>query len=663
MKSPKISAGVETKKDAESQGHIVVVGLGPAGWRQLTVDAVETVQRATTRFLRTRHHAVAADFTARGLSFASFDHFYEEAFSLDAAYDAMVEALLTAALAAGSTAAPVCYGVPGSPFVAESTVARLQTAAPARGVRVNIVNGLSFIEPVLAAVRVDPLSCGLFVADGHRLETQLLSWQVSAATRPALLVSQLDTSHLLAEAKLTCLEYWPPEHPVALVFGAGSPEQEVHHAALAEIDHGQNDPGHLACLWLPALPVTEAADAKAEHGRGVGAQDAGRVVATPVALSSQEVPQGILSERAPDIALDTSLDSSPEEGAAVEVVTFFHTEMPFPVMETHRAAGSAFARLVALQDYLRSPGGCTWDAEQTHHSLVPYLLEETYEVLEVLEALPARAPFPPDDGADNHEGVGADGDMSPEERVQSQAFTAPDSDEIRQYRLLEEELGDFLMQAVFHARLAEETGAFGISSVCDGIVAKLVSRHPAVFGVEVADSMLPVREETEVLAPRPETAQALLPPTSPDPLQMWEERKKREKPRVSALGDVPLPLPALTRVAKLQKRAERASVERSGVEVFPGFVKSLAVVRAALADMAELVDTASSAEKTARAEEELSGVLDVHVGRALFALVALARAAGETDPEGVLRRYARLWELAYREREALGEEPSYFLGF
>ncbi len=114
-----------------------------------------------------------------------------------------------------------------------------------------------------------------------------------------------------------------------------------------------------------------------------------------------------------------------------------------------RASGAAaeIVRLLLLTKRLRDPGGCPWDAEQTHRSLTRYLLEETYEVVEALDALPDPA-----------------------------AYTA-----------LEDELGDLLYQVVFHAVLAEEADEFGMADVARGIHDKLVRRHPHVFGDVVAD--------------------------------------------------------------------------------------------------------------------------------------------------------------------------------
>src|SRR5204862_8273054 len=119
--------------------------------------------------------------------------------------------------------------------------------------------------------------------------------------------------------------------------------------------------------------------------------------------------------------------------------------------------GQACERLVALTERLRGPGGCPWDAEQTHHSLARHLLEEAYEVAEAIDLLPAAAP-----GGEQPIPAGA-------------------------YDPLEDELGDLLFQVVIHSVLAREAGAFTIADVARGIHAKLVRRHPHVFGTVGVD--------------------------------------------------------------------------------------------------------------------------------------------------------------------------------
>jgi XTP/dITP diphosphohydrolase len=190
-------------------------------------------------------------------------------------------------------------------------------------------------------------------------------------------------------------------------------------------------------------------------------------------------------------------------------------------------------RAVAVMDRLRSPGGCPWDAEQTPRSLARYLLEETYEVLEAIET---------DDPA-----------------------------------LLREELGDLLLQVLFHARLAEELPPgerFTIEDVAADLVDKLVRRHPHVFADGDASDADTVNER-------------------------WESQKIAEKGRRSAVDGVPLAQPALALAAKLVARAERAGL----------------AVKAPTEDEP--------------AEDE--------IGRRLFAVVQDAVSAG-VDPEGALRR-------------------------
>jgi tetrapyrrole methylase family protein/MazG family protein len=162
--------------------------------------------------------------------------------------------------------------------------------------------------------------------------------------------------------------------------------------------------------------------------------------------------------------------------------------------------GEAWERLVALIERLRAPGGCPWDAEQTHHSLARHLLEEAYEVFEAIEALPPGAP-----GGDEPVPEGA-------------------------WQSLEEELGDLACQVVFHATFAREAGAFTITDVAQGIHDKLVRRHPHVFG-EVT-----VSGADQVVA-------------------NWERIKAAEKGKTSLMDEVPRALPSLLYVHKLYRKA------------------------------------------------------------------------------------------------------------
>lgn len=202
-----------------------------------------------------------------------------------------------------------------------------------------------------------------------------------------------------------------------------------------------------------------------------------------------------------------------------------------------RRAAKSMSELAVVMARLRGPGGCPWDHDQTHESLQVHLLEEAHEVLEAI-----------DDGK-----LGAE---------------------------LEEELGDLLLQVVFHAQMAADDGRFDLDGVARRLVAKLVYRHPHVFS------------DTEVSG-------------AAEVVSNWESLKEAEKESTSGPFDgIPAGLPALLAAQKTQKRAAAL-----GFDGDPG--------------------AAASALQEALAEADLGG--------ALFWVVALARAAG-IEPEGALRR-------------------------
>jgi XTP/dITP diphosphohydrolase len=219
--------------------------------------------------------------------------------------------------------------------------------------------------------------------------------------------------------------------------------------------------------------------------------------------------------------------------------------------QTH-SDGAALLEAVAVMDRLRSPGGCPWDAEQTHESLLQYLVEECYELYQAIE----------------------DGDR----------------DAIR------EELGDVLLQVLFHARVAAEHDArpFTIDDVAGDLVAKLVGRHPHVFaGSEHIDT-----------AERQE--------------RRWEELKRAEKQRESSVDGVPLGQPAVALAAKLTSRTARAHLP------------------------AELLPDGAS------------------VGEQLFALAAKAKLAGvdpEAELRSAARRFADRVRAAELAAVADGADP------
>lgn len=228
---------------------------------------------------------------------------------------------------------------------------------------------------------------------------------------------------------------------------------------------------------------------------------------------------------------------------------------------THKNKLHSMQRLIEIMDRLRSPGGCPWDAEQTPESLIPYLLEEAHETIEAIEA----------------------GDPA----------------------LICDELGDLLLQVVFHGRIFSERGDFDFADIANAISDKLIRRHPHVF----ADVTLQNHSDL--------TAQ-------------WEKVKAGEKAQRgegerSLIESIPRSLPALSRAQKLIEKSSRAGRH------WP--------------QPAENLDGCTAAVQVLN-----QGVTDERLGEALFALVAVARDAG-VDPEGALRR-ATLRYFAVKEENA-----------
>lgn len=219
---------------------------------------------------------------------------------------------------------------------------------------------------------------------------------------------------------------------------------------------------------------------------------------------------------------------------------------------------SALSRLIEVMAILRGPNGCPWDREQDFASIAPYTLEEAHEVADAIER----------------------GDMAD----------------------LRDELGDLLLQVVFHSQMASEAGLFDIGDVADAIIAKMERRHPHVFGPDAGST------------------------TTTEVRDNWETIKAAEKPRQSALDGIALSLPALTRANKLAARAARTGFD------WPDADGPLQKIHE------ELDELANAADESERTEE---------AGDLLFATANYLRKLG-VDPETALRKASYKFEKRFK---------------
>jgi tetrapyrrole methylase family protein/MazG family protein len=298
---------------------ITIIGLGPGDPGSITRAALERIQSTQILYLRTAVHPTIAALPAE-LTLRAFDQLYEQASDFQAVYEQIAGELIDRA-----ATEDVCYAVPGDPLVAEASTRRILALARARGIPTRIISGVSFIEPVCAALELDPLEHGLQLVDaldfvlpsapgpeadswaslhGFSYDPPLVPFPL-LPTRPAL-ICQLYSRRVASDVKLSLMERYPAQHPISLVRAAGvAGEERVWSVPLHQLDH-QDGLDHLTCALVPAL-----------------------------------APLGDL--RGPD-------------GLATIVVR------------------------------LLGPGGCPWDREQTPQSLRSALLAEAHEALEALDA-------------------------------------------------------------------------------------------------------------------------------------------------------------------------------------------------------------------------------------------------------------------------------------
>lgn len=226
---------------------LTLLGLGPGELDSLTLAAWRSLTASRCLILRTERHPCVAALRGHlpaACAVTTCDDLYEEH-----AEFADVYAAVTARVLAAAATGDVVYAVPGHPLVGEATTPRLAAAAAAQGIAVEVVAGLSFVEPAFAAAGVD-------LMDGAQvLDAMLLARQHYPQVEPSLplLLAQLYARWLASDVKLTLLAAYPAGHPVTLVQNAGGAGQRTVTLPLAELDH-RDDFDHLTSLYVPPLP-------------------------------------------------------------------------------------------------------------------------------------------------------------------------------------------------------------------------------------------------------------------------------------------------------------------------------------------------------------------------------------------------------------------------
>ncbi len=237
---------------------LTIVGLGPGDGRYLTREAWTALLDAETIYLRTKRHPAVADLPDKAVKF-DFDQTYESADTFEEVYDQIVDHVLDLAQEHDDQGTELVYAVPGHPLVGESTVTIMAALAEARGIRVRIVPGLSFIEPTLQAVGADALD-GLQLFDAIDIAGYL---HPPLNSDIPLLIGQVYGKKVTSELKLALMAHFPDDHEVILVHGAGTREQQIDRLPLYAIDRSE-DLAHLTSLYVPALPNTSTLPALAE---------------------------------------------------------------------------------------------------------------------------------------------------------------------------------------------------------------------------------------------------------------------------------------------------------------------------------------------------------------------------------------------------------------
>ncbi|WP_088008438.1 nucleoside triphosphate pyrophosphohydrolase [Indiicoccus explosivorum] len=339
-------------------GSIHIIGLGAGDLAQLPLGVYRQLQAAKRLFVRTAAHPVLEELKTEGLEFESFDEIYEKHETFEPVYEEIAARLLE--LSAEGT---VSYAVPGHPLLAEKTVQLLISYERQGRCRLSIEGGQSFLDPLFASLRIDPIE-GFQLVDGTSIKIDRLNMDQH------VLIAQVYDTFSASEVKLALMEKYPPDYKVTIATAAGSAAESLRTVPLYELDRAA-ELDNLTTVYVP-----------------------------PVGSREEQLKEW-----------------------------------------------QAFRAIIAE---LRGPSGCPWDREQTHESLMPYMVEEAHELLEAIRT--------EDDEA------------------------------------ITEELGDVLLQVFLHAQIGQDSGYFQLEDILERVSSKMIRRHPHVFGTTEAATSEEVTE-------------------------------------------------------------------------------------------------------------------------------------------------------------------------
>ncbi|MGV3466250.1 MAG: nucleoside triphosphate pyrophosphohydrolase, partial [Heyndrickxia sp.] len=223
---------------------ITIIGLGAGDMDQLPLGIYKLVKNAKVLFLRTKEHPVVKELETEGIHFTSFDEVYERNDQFEKVYEEITEQLLAAA-----NNENIVYAVPGHPLVAEKTVQLLLERGETKGVEILIGGGQSFIDPLFAAVKADPIE-GFQLLDGTDLHRDDIH------TNQHLIIGQVYDAFSASNVKLTLMEKYPDNYQIFIVTAAGSKEESIKELPLYELDR-QVEINNLTSVYVPPMKETQ----------------------------------------------------------------------------------------------------------------------------------------------------------------------------------------------------------------------------------------------------------------------------------------------------------------------------------------------------------------------------------------------------------------------